>query len=154
MEIMRKSALVAISVAALAMSVLAQNGSSVSHKTSASHAVPKRAVGEAASLESKEGGVTNDIREDNRGRLSSTRRPQQARTRPAKAAVRNTAQKRNAAHLQTGQLTTRQKTHFKTTRTAVHKPIGSKKSANATPAPEPQDHGNPIHLKQHNARMF
>ena len=142
----------------------------------------KRTAGEAASLERKEAGSTEDrdMRDDNRGRLTSAHRSklqhQQNRASKAndhkkhnatvasahaKAAPGPRPQQHRTAELKTGQMTTRQAAHLETKETSLHREIHSDREQDAgklTPedqSNQPQNKNtNQIHLKKHNARMF
>jgi len=143
----------------------------------------KRTAGEAASLERKEAGMNaeeRDMREDNRGRLTSTNRArlQHRQNHVSKAidhkkhnAVVTSAHSKGAdgtrpqqhrtAKLKTGQLTTRQAAHLETKETSLHHQIHSNREQGAgelTPEdqtnPQQNKSANPIRLKEHNARMF
>ena len=142
----------------------------------------KRTAGEAASLERKEAGMNaeeRDMREDNRGRLTSTNRArlQHRQNHVSKAidhkkhnAVVTSAHSKGAdgtrpqqhrtAKLKTGQLTTRQAAHLETKETSLHHQIHSNREHDGvklTPESQtnPQDKNtNQIRLKEHNARMF
>ena len=143
----------------------------------------KRTAGEAASLERKEAGMNaeeRDMREDNRGRLTSTNRArlQHRQNHVSKAidhkkhnAVVTSAHSKGAdgtrpqqhrtANLKTGQLTTRQAAHLETKETSLHHQIHSNREQGAgelTPEdqtnPQQNKSANPIRLKEHNARMF
>ena len=76
------------------------------------------------------------------------------------ATTRATAsQQQHAAHLKTGQLTSRQSAHLKTKKTALHQPIPSsrkqhQKLSSDTALPTPSKDSDQIHLREHNARMF
>jgi hypothetical protein len=142
----------------------------------------KRTAGEAASLERKEAGMNaeeRDMREDNRGRLTSANRARLAH-RPnhvskaidhkkhtpvvssahAKTVLGPRPQQHRTATLKTGQLTTRQAAHLETKETSLHHQIHSDRELDGGKlAPEsqtnPQDkNSNQIRLKEHNARMF
>ena len=143
----------------------------------------KRTAGEAASLERKEAGAgaeKRDMREDNRGRLTSANRarlqhPQNHVSKAidhkkhnavvssahAKTAAGPGPQQHRTAKLRTGQLTTRQAAHLETKETSLHHQIHSNRKQDAG-KPTPEDQTNPqqeknatqIHLKEHNARMF
>ncbi len=143
----------------------------------------KRTAGEAASPERKEAGMNaeeRDMREDNRGRLTSTNRArlQHRQNHVSKAidhkkhnAVVTSAHSKGAdgtrpqqhrtAKLKTGQLTTRQAAHLETKETSLHHQIHSNREQGAgelTPEdqtnPQQNKSANPIRLKEHNARMF
>jgi len=143
----------------------------------------KRTAGEAASLERKEAGMNaeeRDMREDNRGRLTSTNRArlQHRQNHVSKAidhkkhnAVVASAhakivpgprpQQHRTAKLKTGQLTTRQAAHLETKETSLHHQIHSNREQGAgelTPEdqtnPQQNKSANQIRLKEHNARMF
>jgi len=142
----------------------------------------KRTAGEAASLKRKEPGMNadeRDMREDSRGRLTSTNR---ARLRHrqnhvskaidhkkhnavvasahAKIVPGPRPQQHRTAELKTGQLTTRQAAHLETKETSLHHPIHRDREQDGgklTPESQtnPQDkNSNQIRLKEHNARMF
>jgi hypothetical protein len=158
-----KRVVLAVSLAALAVPAVAQNGRSASKKAHVHAATPKRVTGEAANLETKEAGTAIDeraMREDNRGRLTSAHRPQHPQNRSSKATVKNAGQNHSAAHLQTGQLTTRQKNHLKARKTALNHPARSngpnrKLTEDQKQISESQDtNTSTIHLKKQNARMF
>jgi hypothetical protein len=161
MTIPVKRVILAVSLAALAVPVVAQNGTSASKKTNVHAATPKRVTGEAATLETKETAMAIDeraMREDNRGRLTSAHRAQHPQNRSTKATVKNTVRNHTAAHLQTGQLTTKQKNLLKTRKTALTHSVrsngtGGKLTQKQTQIPELRDTST-IHLKKHNARMF
>jgi hypothetical protein len=193
----------AASLAALAMPVVAQatgaaaGTKATAHKTTVqkakkkppqkhiSHGVQnrKQIAGEAASLKRKEAGMNTeerDMREDNRGRLTSANRAaglQHQQNRASKAidhkkhnAIVATAhdktapgprpQQHRTAELKTGQLTTRQAAHLKTKETTLHHQIHSDRELDGgklTPESQtnPQNkNSNQIRLKEHNARMF
>jgi hypothetical protein len=132
-----------IGLAGLAVAAGAQTtGSSspkVASRTSVKHharktsgrspAHAKSSTGEAASLERSEAGQTSDdVREDNRGRLTSARlskHPKQASNAvyhgPSNGAARqtNVRQQGHTAQLKTGQLTSRQSAHMVTKRVAL-----------------------------------
>ncbi|MFY9562254.1 MAG: hypothetical protein WAQ52_18640 [Terriglobales bacterium] len=144
----------------------------------------KLTTGEAASLERKEAGLNaeeRDLREDNRGRLTSADRAKlqhqqnrvskavshdQHNATVAKAHPKSTAgqhannQQHGAAQLKTSQLTTRQAAHIETKETSLHREIHSDREQDGKPTPEdqtnPQQNKNThqIRLKKHNARMF
>ncbi len=120
-----------------------------------------------------------DMREDNRGRLTSTNRArlQHRQNHVSKAidhkkhnAVVASAhakivpgprpQQHRTAKLKTGQLTTRQAAHLETKETSLHHQIHSNREHDGvklTPESQtnPQDKNtNQIRLKEHNARMF
>jgi hypothetical protein len=160
MTIPVKRIILAASLAALAIQVVAQNSAAISKKTSVRPAVRKHAAGEAAGLESKEAGTNSDTHEDNRGRLTSAHRTQHTQKAFPKTTVRNAGQNHSTAHLQTGQLTTRQKNHLKTKKTAISHPVRSngpnrKLTEDQKQTSESQDtNTSTIHLKKHNARMF
>ena len=142
----------------------------------------KRTAGEAASLERKEAGMNaeeRDMREDNRGRLTSTNRARLQHRQNhvskaidhkkhsavvagahAKIAPGPRPQQHRTAKLKTGQLTTRQAAHLETKETSLHHQLHSDRELDGGKlAPEsqtnPQDkNSNQIRLKEHNARMF
>jgi hypothetical protein len=143
----------------------------------------KRTAGEAASLERKEAGMNaeeRDMREDNRGRLTSANRARLER-RPnhvskaidhkkhtpvvssahAKTAPGPRPQQHRTATLKTGQLTTRQAAHLETKETSLHHQLhsdrelgGGKLTPEDETNPQQDKSTNQIHLKKHNARMF
>jgi hypothetical protein len=129
-------------------------------------ATRKQTVGEAASLEKKEAGLNTeerDMRDDNRGRLTSANRAKlqhrHAATaanhhkHPAAVANASTAGK-HAASLKTGQLTSGGTAHLETKETSLHHEIHSDREETGQAAPQPDKTTNQIHLKKHNARMF
>ena len=77
----------------------------------------------------------------------------------ATTTARNTVQKHHAAQLKTGQFTARQSAHLKTRNTALHPPVSNgrkqrHKQTSEDPLAAPGKDSNPIHLREHNARMF
>jgi hypothetical protein len=201
MKTAMKNLFLAASLAALAIPIVAQASGAAAGSKSLS---PKPAVqqrkrhqqkhiahgaqngnltaGEAASLERKEARLNaeeRDMREDNRGRLTSANRArlQHRQNRVSKAihhkkrnavvasAHAKTApgprpQQHRTAELKTGQLTTRQAAHLKTKETSLHHQIHSDREQDAGKLTlenqtNPQDkNSNQIRLKEHNARMF
>ena len=197
-----KNVFLAASLAALAIPVVAQTSGAAAGSKSPAHKPTvqqrkkhqhkriadgvqkrKRTVGEAASLERKEAGPNTeerDLREDNRGRLTSANRArlQQQQNRVSKAtphkkhnavvasvhsksAAGPRPQQHRTAQLKTGQLTTRQAAHLKTKEASLHHQIHSNRKQDAgklTPEdqtnPQQEKNANQIHLKEHNARMF
>ena len=192
----------AASLAALAIPVVAQASGAVGEAKSRAHkqAVQqpkkheqkgiapraqnrKRTAGEASSLERKEAGMNaeeRDMREDNRGRLTSANRAAGLQHRQNRASKAIDHKKHNAvvasahakivpgprpqqhrtATLKTGQLTARQAAHLETKETSLHHQLHSDRELDGgKPTPEsqtnPQDkNSNQIRLKEHNARMF
>jgi hypothetical protein len=166
-------------VATLAAPVVAQNVGSAD--AAAVQNGPRRgqkpgaklASGEAANLQKAESGqapddasTNNNMREDNRGRVTSARhaalQPRQisktasSKKHNATAHVSNVSQKRHAAKLKTGQLTTPQSAHLQTKQTALRHQVHSSREpdVHATPEDQPNKNTSQIHLKKHNARMF
>jgi hypothetical protein len=160
-----KSLVLAASLAALGMPGAAQSSSAAHPNTlpqTPAAQQPKRhpqkgiakgvsgkvTGGEAASLERKEGGGNaedRDMREDNRGRLTSADRaklrhqqnrvsksihhdqhhPTLANARSKSTAGQNANKQAHAAQFKTGQLTTRQATHVETKKSSLHREIHS-----------------------------
>ncbi len=196
-----KNVLLAASLAALTVSVVAQEASGAADSKASAHKptpqqhkkLPqkriahrttsgKRTAGEAANLERQEAGLNaeeRDMREDNRGRLTSASRAQHHPSHVSKAINQHkhsptvaTAHARNAApvhtrqhrapELKTGQLTPGQAAHLETKEASLHHQIHSDREQDGKPAPEDQAQTsaqqnkttNQIHLKKHNARMF
>ena len=177
MECTRKGALAVTAMVALAMAASAQSpkpapqakpkNASVRKQGQVTHRA-KVSAGEAASLERSEAGPSSDdVREENRGRLTS------ARLQHPHSLVSNTVYhgsshatvaqdirgRAHTAQLQTGQLTSRQRAHLQTKTTALHAASHSVRGrSQKVPVSEPAaavDPGSPeIHLKKHNARMF
>ena len=192
MKTAMKTAFLAASLAALAIPVVAQATSSAAgvkspapkpavqqhKKHPQKHVAPsvrnrKRTAGEAANLERNEAGAEErDMRDDNRGRLTSAHRArlQHQQNRVSKAidhkkrnAVVTSAHAKTAAgprqphrtaQLKTGQLTTRHAGHLETKEAALHRQIHSDREQDAGKSTPEDKSTNPIHLKKHNARMF
>ena len=140
----------------------------------------KLTAGEAASLERKEAGLSAEerqMREDNRGRLTSANRARHQQKHVAKAtdhkkhnasvtsahpksAPGPRPQPHRTAQLKTGQLTTRHAAHLETKEASLHHQIHSdreqdgKLSEGAESQTQPNKTTHEIHLKKHNARMF
>ena len=130
----------------------------------------------------KEGSTKKcDIREDNRGRLTSanrTRSQHQQGSAPkivdhkkynttvgnarAKSAPRTRTPQHRTAELRTGQLTKHQAAHLKTKEISLHREIhsdrkqvvGGKLPPEGQTNQQPDKNANQLHLKQHNARTF
>jgi hypothetical protein len=163
---MNSAALSVILAALLAASAGAQNYASQkpgyadergsAHSKAAPHETAKKAKthrakatrGEAASLETKEADLNTDMREDNRGRLTS------AHPHSTLHAVSRTPQ-HHAATLKTGQLTTSKRSLVHTKKTALHRPVQSGQNQDQKLTPDTPSTNTPaVHLKKHNARMF
>jgi hypothetical protein len=144
----------------------------------------KQIAGEAATQGRKgrkEGGTKKrDIREDNRGRLTSanrTRSQHQQGSAPkivdhkkhkttvgkarAKSAPRTRTPQHRTAELRTGQLTKHQAAHLKTKEISLHreihsdrKQVGGKLPPEGQTNQQPDKNANQLHLKKHNARTF
>jgi hypothetical protein len=142
----------------------------------------KPTTGEAAPQGRKEGGTKKrDIREDNRGRLTSanrTRSQHQQGSAPkivdhkkhkttvgkarAKSAPRTRTPQHRTAELRTGQLTKHQAAHLKTKEISLHREIhsdrkqvvGGKLPSEGQTNQQPDKNANQLHLKKHNARTF
>ena len=145
------------------------------------HTVPKRkhSAGGAASLGQNESGaapVARDMRDDNRGRVTSVHKIQpqhqpahlsKAVTQKSQSAVVHSKSTKNtvaphvqhhSAELKTGQLTSRQAAHLETKEAALHHQIHSDREPDspeqASETATQDKNTNQIHLKKHNARMF
>ncbi|PYX30922.1 MAG: hypothetical protein DMG80_11140 [Acidobacteria bacterium] len=139
----------------------------------------KHSAGESARIGQNESGaasVARDMRDDNRGRVTSIHKIQPPHQQPhlSKAvnrkgqsvvvhskSTKNVAAphaQQHTAELKTGQLTSRHAAHLETKEAALHHPIHSDRepdSPKQAPETAPQNNGtNQIHLKKHNARMF
>jgi hypothetical protein len=194
MKTAMKTAFLAASLAALAVPVVAQAATAAASKSHAPKAVAKqtrkhpqkqiahaardgkRTAGKAASLgrnESGAGSEERDMRDDNRGRVTSTHRvqPQHQQTHisktispkshsaviPSAHAKRSPApraQQHRTAKLKTGQLTTSKAAHLETKEAALHRQIHSDREQDSTKLTPETENTNQIHLKKHNARMF
>jgi hypothetical protein len=193
-----KKMLLAAGLAALAVPAFAQHTAQSSAPADAKTAAPKpvsqpkkvhqkrivhgvasrkQTAGEAASLETKEAGLNpeeRDMRDDNRGRLTSANRAklQHRQNHVAKAvdhhhatvanaSAQNTAgqhggKQQQAASLKTSQLTSGGTAHIETKESSLHREIHSdrEETGSAPATPQPNKTTNQIHLKKHNARMF
>jgi hypothetical protein len=145
---------------------------------------PQQTAGEAANLEKKETGVNAEehpMRQDNAGKQTTAnhQKPRQAHLSKAigrdqhNARVANTSsktevgqraqnqQKRVAAGLKTGQLTSSEAAKLQTKRAALHREVQGEENGGQLTAGEKAkvNHqqnktSNEIHQKKHNARMF
>jgi hypothetical protein len=179
---MKRTFLAAV-LCALAVPALAQN-TAQSNDTGVMPSGPQQTAGEAANLEKKETGVNAEehpMRQDNAGKrtAASHQKPRQTHISKAidrdkhNAHVANTnaktevgqraqnQQKRVAAGLKTGQLTSGEAAKLQTKRAAFNREVQGEENGGQLTAGEKAkvNHqqnktSNEIHQKKHNARMF
>ncbi len=189
-----KTVFLAAGLAALAAPVAAQSANPATPKPTERAAIQPRkkhpqkhiahrvqsgnlTAGEGASLERKEAGLNTeerDVREDNRGRMTSARRAQLHHPNHVSkalgqhshttAATKKVSRQHRAAELKTGQLTTRQASHLETKEASLHHQIHRRRKQDSNPTSKNKEeeqaqtnqqntNANQI-LKKHNARMF